>query len=234
MKKYGRILVLITALVLLISVVPGMGFAATPDGGNGKHISESTAQAVLDEIENLAEPAGILNSWKMAYTGNTGAVEGVTINNNGGFSAGCALESKVVPEKTSSALKFSFTGSGFDVISAVGNTGMLYVVLKQNGTVKHTYLCDTFYNGGSGINDYGIVVMSDKELEYGTYDAEVYGVCASEGQTKDEIVAMASEDTDTVCKNIKCFVQDTGSILVGGKGVDTPEGVNIDAVRIYE
>ena len=84
---------------------------------------------------------------------------------------------------------FTFTGTGFDLISECGkNTGMLLAVVKDaNGTPVKSYLVDTYFTGdegtsdkesiisGEGILDYQVPVVRCMGLTQATYTVDVYG-----------------------------------------------------------
>lgn len=86
--------------------------------------------------------------------------------------------------KTAKAATFTFTGTGFDLISECGtDTGMLVVRVtnqETNKTVK-AYIVDTYFTGdedfitGTGILDYQVPVVRALDLPYGTYTVDVYG-----------------------------------------------------------
>lgn len=102
--------------------------------------------------------------------------------------------------RTSGELSFTFTGTGFDLISECGkDTGALLVkVYRVNAdntkTLAHGFLVDTYFSGdetyikGNGILDYQVPVVRDfikktvdDELvdDYGTYEVNVKGFLLS-------------------------------------------------------
>ena len=71
----------------------------------------------------------------------------------------------------SQTASFSFTGTGFDLISACStNTGIQTVVVKQGTSVKKVYIVDTYYNDTYGTLKQVPVVHH--EGDYGTYTVE--------------------------------------------------------------
>lgn len=84
---------------------------------------------------------------------------------------------------------FTFTGTGFDVISECGiNTGVLLAVVKDtDGKTVKSYLVDTYFTGdegtsdkesiisGEGILDYQVPVVRCMGLTQATYTVDVYG-----------------------------------------------------------
>lgn len=106
---------------------------------------------------------------------NVGALK-ATLNLNGGRRV-----------STNDAVTFTFTGTGFDLISACGtDTGMLVAGVQRNNedgtpTAVKAFVVDTYFCGdgeiisGSGILDYQVPVIRDMDLPYGTYTVTVYG-----------------------------------------------------------
>lgn len=106
---------------------------------------------------------------------NSGALK-ATLNLNGGRRV-----------STNDAVTFTFTGTGFDLISECGtNTGMLVAGAQRNNedgttTAVKAFVVDTYFCGdgeiisGPGILDYQVPVIRDMDLPYGTYTVTVYG-----------------------------------------------------------
>ena len=106
---------------------------------------------------------------------NGGALK-ATLNLNGGRRV-----------STNDAVTFTFTGTGFDLISACGtDTGMLVAGVQRNNedgttTAVKAFVVDTYFCGdgeiilGPGILDYQVPVIRDMDLPYGTYTVTVYG-----------------------------------------------------------
>lgn len=130
----------------------------------------------------------------------------VYYSENTGFSGGSAYKAELtLPAgqkniRTSGELSFTFTGTGFDLISECGkDTGALLVkVYRVNAdntkTLAHGFLVDTYFSGdetyikGNGILDYQVPVVRDfikktvdDELvdDYGTYEVNVKGFLLS-------------------------------------------------------
>lgn len=112
------------------------------------------------------------------------------------FSNGSAYRAKLALSKndggivtTQDKATFTFTGTGFDLISECGtDTGMLWTVIKNSeGKTVKTYLVDTYFTGdegtsdkesiisGKGILDYQVPVVRCTDLARDTYTVEVYG-----------------------------------------------------------
>lgn len=100
-----------------------------------------------------------------------------------GFSLGSAKKAVLSLDRATDEATFTFTGTGFDLISACGtNTGLLVVGLKNaQGEGVKGYLVDTYFRGddslvtGSGILDYQVPVVRAQDLPYGTYTVTVKG-----------------------------------------------------------
>lgn len=145
---------------------------------------------------------------------------------------------------------FTFTGTGFDVISECGtNTGVLLAVVKDaNGTPVKSYLVDTYFTGDEkgiisgtdNILDYQVPVVRCMGLTQATYTVDVYGyltngsgavknaaksaeATTAEGEVSEETVAEVLDDMSV--KNVKASeveatCMDDNSVLLGGTGVE--------------
>lgn len=144
---------------------------------------------------------------------------------------------------------FTFTGTGFDLISECGtDTGMIVAVVKDaNGTPVKSYLVDTYFTGdekgiisGKGILDYQVPVVRCMGLTQATYTVDVYGyltngsgavknaaksaeATTAEGEVSEETVAEVLDDMSV--KNVKASeveatCMDDNSVLLGGTGVE--------------
>lgn len=144
---------------------------------------------------------------------------------------------------------FTFTGTGFDVISECGtNTGVLLAVVKDtDGKTVKSYLVDTYFTGdekgiisGTDILDYQVPVVRCMGLTQATYTVDVYGyltngsgavknaaksaeATTAEGEVSEETVAEVLDDMSV--KNVKASeveatCMDDNSVLLGGTGVE--------------
>lgn len=79
--------------------------------------------------------------------------------------------------KTWPTASFSFTGTGFDVISLTNaKTGMIMVQVKdKNGDIVRSVFVDTYYSGAVEVNGdlYQIPVINIYDLPHGTYDVTI-------------------------------------------------------------
>ena len=144
---------------------------------------------------------------------------------------------------------FTFTGTGFDLISECGkNTGMLLAVVKNaDGNAVTSYLVDTYFTGddggiisGTGILDYQVPVVRCTGLEQGSYTVDVYGYLTSnsgavkdaaksaeatteEGEVSEQAVAAVLDDMSVKnvdASEVEATCMDDNSVLLGGTGVE--------------
>lgn len=98
-------------------------------------------------------------------------------NTADGFSDGTALKTTVsASSRKSDKLTFSFTGTGFDLISACGeNTGVEVVKISKGGNMVKAYIVDTYLSDTSIMSN-GLlrqVPVMRFDSDYGTYDVEI-------------------------------------------------------------
>lgn len=170
------------------------------------------------------------------------------------FSNGSAYQAQLtIPSgkdfKETDKTTFTFTGTGFDLISECGkNTGMLLAVVKNaDGNAVTSYLVDTYFTGdekgiisGTDILDYQVPVVRCMGLTQATYTVDVYGyltngsgavknaaksaeATTAEGEVSEETVAEVLDDMSV--KNVKASeveatCMDDNSVLLGGTGVE--------------
>lgn len=158
------------------------------------------------------------------YTNIDAYAESEDFSNGSAYKAELTLEAGETTTRTETAATFTFTGSGFDLISECGtDTGMLVVkVSDSNGDAVKAYLVDTYFTGDSGddetdpiisdtgILDYQVPVIRNLELPYGTYTVTVYGYlvntagavgaasAASYGLTDDEAATAESASSSGI------------------------------------
>ena len=97
-------------------------------------------------------------------------------NKLGTYSNGTAYAATVNKDnKISQSLSFTFTGTGFDIISDCGNrTGILAAAVKNSaGETIKVYMVDTYFKGDGtiahGTTLYQTPVVQNLALDYGTY-----------------------------------------------------------------
>lgn len=155
------------------------------------------------------------------------------------FSNGSAYQAQLTLSKndggivtTQDKATFTFTGTGFDLISECGtDTGMLWTVIKNSeGKTVKTYLVDTYFTGdegtsdkesiisGEGILDYQVPVVRCTDLTRDTYTVEVYG-WLTDGSG---VVAKTAEETT---ENGEVSEQTVAAVLddMSVKNVDASE-----------
>lgn len=148
----------------------------TNRGTHGEWIPEgenNTATVVKDNENSVYGYADAYNGF--AYYSNGGALK-ATLNLNGGKRA-----------YTTDAVEFSFSGTGFDIISECGtDTGLLLVALSKGGKPFKVYIVDTYFCGdnsiggnpiitGPGILDYQVPVVRAMNLERADYSVRILG-----------------------------------------------------------
>ena len=141
---------------------------------------------------------------------------------------------------------FTFTGTGFDVISECGtNTGVLLAVVKDaNGNpVGKQPMVDTYFSGdkdiitGADILDYQVPVIRRTGLPWGTYTVDIYGYLTKksgavaktaeetteDNEVSEETVAEVLDDMSVKgvkASEVEATCMDDNSVLLGGTGVE--------------
>ncbi len=135
--------------------------------------TNNTATVVKDNENSVYGYADAYNGF--AYYSNGGALK-ATLDLNGGKRA-----------YTTDAVEFSFSGTGFDIISECGtDTGLLLVALSKGGNPFKVYIVDTYFCGdnsiggnpiitGPGILDYQVPVVRAMNLERADYSVRILG-----------------------------------------------------------
>ncbi|MBU5490042.1 family 20 glycosylhydrolase [Butyricicoccus intestinisimiae] len=173
------------------------------------------------------------------------------------FSNGSAYRAKLTLSKndggivtTQDKATFTFTGTGFDLISECGaDTGMLWTVIKNSeGNTVKTYLVDTYFTGdnagddegiisGIGILDYQVPVVRCTDLTRDTYTVEVYGwltdgsgvvaktaeETTENGEVSEQTIAEVLDDMSVKnvdASEVEATCMDDNSVLLGGTGVE--------------
>ena len=155
-------------------------------------------------------------------------------------------------------LTFTFTGTGFDVISECGpQTGALVVAVKNSaGKTVEVAVVDTLFNGDSkyitgtsGILDYQVPVYRNLGLEYGTYTVNIGSAYVANRPTDAASVAsLHSNDTYSIVSDIldafgyddfnvedvELVYTDENSVLNGGTGVVSEKAVTAYSANLAE
>lgn len=148
----------------------------TNDGTTGEWKAEGTNNTATVVNDNENSVYGYADAYKgFAYYSNGGALK-ATLDLNGGKRA-----------YTTDAVEFSFSGTGFDIISECGtDTGLLLVALSKGGNPFKVYIVDTYFCGdngiggnpiitGDGILDYQVPVVRAMNLERADYSVRILG-----------------------------------------------------------
>lgn len=148
----------------------------TNGGTHGEWIAEGENNTATVVKDNENSVYGYADAYKgFADYSNGGALK-ATLNLNGGKRA-----------YTTDAVEFSFSGTGFDIISECGtNTGLLLVALSKRGNPFKVYIVDTYFCGdngiggnpiitGPGILDYQVPVVRAMNLERADYSVRILG-----------------------------------------------------------
>lgn len=183
----------------------GMNAVVSPDTNwsstQRNYVLTQTADGTLEWVKLTIVPASNIlyeedkltrgnESGKVAWT-TAGTSENLrqTVNNGlrygydtvyenklGTYSNGTAYAATVNKDnKFSQSLSFTFTGTGFDIISDCGNrTGILAAAVKNSaGETIKVYMVDTYFKGGGtiahGTTLYQTPVVQNLALDYGTY-----------------------------------------------------------------
>ena len=167
-----------------------------------KSITFLPATNVLYEENFMTNRGGTTGEWKAEGTNNTATVVNDNENSVYGYadaykdfatySNGGALKATLDLKGgkrayTTDAVEFSFSGTGFDIISECGtNTGLLLVALSKRGNPFKVYIVDTYFCGdnsiggnpiitGPGILDYQVPVVRAMNLERADYSVRILG-----------------------------------------------------------
>lgn len=143
-------------------------------------------------------------------------------SNGSAYGAELTLEAGEITARTNAASTFTFTGTGFDLISECGtDTGMLLVkVSNSTGEAVAAYLTDTYFTGdsgddetdpiisGTGILDYQVPVIRNLNLPYGTYTVTVYGYLFNTAGAAGADYGLADEPSGISAEDIVAAVLD--------------------------
>lgn len=182
-------------------------------GTNGEWRAEGTNNTTTVVNDNENSVYGYADAYKGFATYSNGGALKATLDLNGGKRA-----------YTTDAVEFSFSGTGFDIISECGtNTGLLLVALSKGGNPFKVYIVDTYFCGdnsiggnpiitGEGILDYQVPVVRAMNLEHADYSVRILGYLTN---TAGAIVGPASPTP--------CYGGETGAedSTRGANGIDT-------------
>lgn len=168
------------------------------------------------------------------------------------FSNGSAYQAQLTLKKGKDFVKtqdkatFTFTGTGFDLISECGtDTGIVSVVVKNtDGKTVKSYMVDTYFTGdehkiisGTGILDYQVPIVRCTGLKQGMYTVETRGYLTDgsgvvaktaektteDNEVSEETVAEVLDDLNiknVEASQVEAACMDDNSVLLGGTGVE--------------
>lgn len=152
----------------------------TNGGTHGEWIPEGTNNTATVVRDNENSVYGYADAYKSFADYSNGGALKATLNLQGGKRA-----------YTTDAVEFSFSGTGFDIISECGtDTGLLLVALSKGGKPFKVYIVDTYFCGdnsiggnppipsiitGEGILDYQVPVVRAMNLERADYSVRILG-----------------------------------------------------------
>lgn len=197
------------------------------------------ASNVLYE-ENFMEPVeGSYVDWThteksiSAFTYDADTVYGYTSAYANCTGANGQYTASVAKNNSTDDLKFTFTGTGFDLIAQCGaSTGTLMVrVDDENGNYVKSYLVDTSYNDSNvGNNLYQVPVIHEQNLKSGTYTVTIFGAYIAYGAASNSNANTASTFS---MRSVGSGAMDTIYALadrmgLSGDDLDSMEFINVD------
>lgn len=151
-------------------------FMTNRGGTTGEWKAEGTNNTATVVRDNENSVYGYADAYKgFAYYSNGGALK-ATLDLKGGKRA-----------YTTDAVEFSFSGTGFDIISECGtNTGLIIAAVSKDDNPFKVYIVDTYFCGdnsiggnpiitGPGILDYQVPVVRAMNLERADYSVRILG-----------------------------------------------------------
>lgn len=128
----------------------------TNGGTHGEWIPEGTNNTATVVKDNENSVYGYADAYKgFADYSNGGALK-ATLDLKGGKRA-----------YTTDAVEFSFSGTGFDIISECGtNTGLIIAAVSKDGNPFKVYIVDTYFRGDNGIGGNPPIITSGSILDY--------------------------------------------------------------------
>lgn len=146
-------------------------------GTNGEWRAEGTNNTTTVVNDNENSVYGYADAYKVFATYSNGGALKATLDLKGGKRA-----------YTTDAVEFSFSGTGFDIISECGtNTGLIIAAISKDGSPFKVYIVDTYFRGdngiggnppiitGDGILDYQVPVIRAMSLDHANYSVRILG-----------------------------------------------------------
>lgn len=145
-------------------------------GTNGEWRAEGTNNTTTVVNDNENSVYGYADAYKGFATYSNGGALKATLDLKGGKRA-----------YTTDAVEFSFSGTGFDIISECDtNTGLIIAAISKDGSPFKVYIVDTYFCGdnsiggnpiitGPGILDYQVPVIRAMSLDHANYSVRILG-----------------------------------------------------------
>ena len=128
----------------------------TNRGTNGEWTAEGTNNTATVVNDNENSVYGYADAYKSFATFSNGGALKATLDLKGGKRA-----------YTTDAVEFSFSGTGFDIISECGTaTGLIIAAVSKNGKPFKVYIVDTYFSGDNGIGGNPPIITGDSILDY--------------------------------------------------------------------
>lgn len=149
----------------------------TNGGTSNEWKAEGTNSTTTVVKDNENSVYGYADAYKSFADYSNGGALKATLNLNGGKRA-----------YTTDAVEFSFSGTGFDIISECGtDTGLIIAAVSKDGNPFKVYIVDTYFRGdngiggnppiitGDGILDYQVPVIRAMSLDHANYSVRILG-----------------------------------------------------------
>ena len=131
-------------------------FMTNRGGTTGEWKAEGTNNTATVVNDNENSVYGYADAYKDFATYSNGGALKATLDLNGGKRA-----------YTTDAVEFSFSGTGFDIISECGtNTGLIIAAISKDGSPFKVYIVDTYFCGDNGIGGNPPIITSGSILDY--------------------------------------------------------------------
>lgn len=131
-------------------------FMTNRGGTTGEWKAEGTNDTATVVKDNENSVYGYADAYKGFATFSNGGALKATLNLNGGKRA-----------YTTDAVEFSFSGTGFDIISECGtDTGLIIAAVSKDGNPFKVYIVDTYFCGDNGIGGNPPIITGDSILDY--------------------------------------------------------------------
>lgn len=125
-------------------------------GTNGEWRAEGTNNTTTVVNDNENSVYGYADAYKGFATYSNGGALKATLDLKGGKRA-----------YTTDAVEFSFSGTGFDIISECGtNTGLIIAAISKDGNPFKVYIVDTYFCGDNSIGGNPPIITSGSILDY--------------------------------------------------------------------